>query len=235
MSGRPDGHADAALPEETVLSIEDQGDTEFHPFDEVKDEFQPGPMNRVMGPDGLPITVAPQALSLIPALSPATLVCMGDFSEFVQRDGSHNGKGPWVATGHILKRLRPEQVERLPNGRWVEKGTNDDVEPLRPPCRHYVRQKGQMELNAEATQLYRLCGARRTTEGTFMSIRDYGMYACDMREPFDLASAEQLDEFDRMKVQQGKERRELPMLAPAPARPQTAPDSLGIFGSDNKE
>lgn len=230
MSGRPDGHANEALPEETVLSVEDDGETEWRPFDEVAEEFNPGPLTRVMGPDGLPITVDQTTHSDIPALSTESLVCMGDFSAFVVRN----------ARGEETARFGPEDVQRLHTGRWVKRLTDEHVEPIRPPCRFYVRQQGQMEANTAATQVYRLCSARRTTEGAFMSIRDYGMYACDMREPFDPVSSERLDAFDRMKIEQGRNRVHLPILASvsSPPRPAAAPVTTevgGIFGTPSKE
>ena len=86
------------------------------------------------------------------------------------------------------------------NREWFE------VEPIRPPCRHYVRQMTQFEYNPENDAILRLCSARRTTEGTFMSVRDRKMSACDMRDPPDLESESQIDEFDKKKIEQGATR-----------------------------
>lgn len=86
------------------------------------------------------------------------------------------------------------------------------VEPLRPPCRHYVRQRTSFALNAQHQSQLRLCSARRTTEGTFMTVRDTGIWACDMREPFDLETVAELDAFDKMKIEQGKHVEHLPMF-----------------------
>jgi len=89
------------------------------------------------------------------------------------------------------------------------------VEPVRPACKHYVRQRVAFELNAQHSEQKRLCAARRTTEGTFMSVRDAGIWACDMREPQDYRSVESLDQFDDMKIEQGKNRTHLPMFSGA--------------------
>jgi hypothetical protein len=240
----------------------EEAESEFRPFDEVDEEFQPGPDQRVMGPDGLPVTVDGTGPTDIPSLSTKTLVCMGDFSKFVLRNH-------W---GEVVGLFEPELVERSPYGRWriamtvvlemmklrIEMERKKlaglrkqfqakelsgaaqlgdmtdvevlsamlakpgefhgfdafwvDVEPIRPPCKHYVRQKTSFSLNAQHNVYIRLCSARRTTEGTFMSVRDTGMYACDMRDPFDAESVGQLDEFDRLKIEQGKQVQHLPMV-----------------------
>jgi len=101
---------------------------------------------------------------------------------------------------------------------WVE------VLPIRPQCRHYVRQKGTFHLNAAHKKYYRLCAARRTTEGTFMTLSDSGMYACDMREPHDVASAQLIEDFDQLKISQGARREHLPIF-----------QSNGIFDAQKRE
>lgn len=106
-------------------------------------------------------------------------------------------------------------VRRLPGGSLSGTFAGDwlNVKPIRPPCRHYVRMRSQFELNAKHDVVYRLCAARRTTEGTFMTVRDRKVTACDMREPRDLESEGKfLDAFDAMKIQQGRERTMLPMF-----------------------
>ena len=98
------------------------------------------------------------------------------------------------------------------------------VEPIRPQCVHYVRQKGTFHLNAAHKKYYRLCAARRTTEGTFMTVSDSGMYACDMREPYDVTSAQLLEDFDQLKIAQGATRQSLPIF-----------QSNGIFDAQKRE
>jgi hypothetical protein len=104
------------------------------------------------------------------------------------------------------------------------------VEPIRPPCRHYVRQQVSFELNAAHARLSRLCAARRTTEGTFMTVSDTGIFACDMRDPYDAESAAVLDEFDAKKIAQGVNREFVPMiLAARNVVAEIAPSDGGIF------
>jgi len=104
------------------------------------------------------------------------------------------------------------------------------VEPLRKPCKHYVRQMTAFKFNAQHQSVARLCAARRTTEGTFMGLSDTGVYACDMRQPRDVESERLLDEFDARKIREGANREFHPM---------TATEAGGIFGppqvSEKKE
>jgi len=235
MSDDQDEVRDSADLDETVLDHEGSSadaETEFHPFDEVADAYEPAIAERVIGPDGLPVTMDQTTESDIPALSTESLVCMGDYSAFVIRNS-------WA---EVLVRFTPAQVTRAPNGRWrtrrevfeeICRAQNPEksrelqqfalsmswsdtdwveVEPIRPPCRHYVRQKGSFHLNASRTKYYRLCSARRSTEGTFMTVSDTGMWACDMRDPYDATTSQQLEDFDKLKVEQGKTREHLPIF-----------------------
>ncbi len=258
--------SDEARPDEAVIDgheASDDAETEFHPFDEIHDDFKPSPAVRVIGSDGLPVTIDSTEKSDIPPLSPSSLVCMADTSAFVVRDR-------W---GFVKMMVEPERVSRLPNGLWVTsraalrekfareleayreslavKIEDDDValdhflsfvygvwgfendwlplEPLRPACKHYVRQKLAFELNAQHQQFARLCSARRTTEGTFMTVKDTGVWACDMRDPYDAESSKQLDDFDALKVSQGKSREHLPMFGWRPKGDGESSDNLGIF------
>ena len=102
------------------------------------------------------------------------------------------------------------------NNAWIE------VFPVRPPCRHYARQLTQFELNAQAKVMLRVCAARRTTEGAFMSLRDRAMWACELREP-PAASSTLLEEFDAAKMQEGARRECVPIFS----------QENGIFGGDN--
>jgi hypothetical protein len=70
-----------------------------------------------------------------------------------------------------------------------------------------VRQVAMFEHNSEAKVHLRLCAARRTTEGTFMTLRDSAMWACSMREPRDLSTEiNLLEKFDADKIEQGANR-----------------------------
>ncbi len=251
MSDETEGPAgeprDEASPGDCVIEEEsEESETEFHPFSELDEDFKPGPAVRIMGEDGLPVTVDQTATSDIPALSTESLICMGDFSKFVIRD-------EW---GDVVAEFSPSFVSRAPSGQWrvptdvaiaepaivtwreriqteetstpwttlmlmrhllgvrglTADSTWTEVEPLRPPCRNYVQQKTVFHLNAENRLFPRLCSARRTTEGTFMTVRDSGMWACTMREPRDIESEKALEAFDLLKIEQGKNRQHLPMF-----------------------
>lgn len=194
-----------AQPEETLVpatgGLSQDEEEEFTPFDELNAEFQPSQIKKVLADDGLPTQVAPEAgRSDIPPLSTETLVCMGDFSEFVLRNSD----------GEITERFKPEEVEQKHDGTWVIKSHHPHsrwtVEPIRPPCRHYVRQMTQLPENPERQLILRLCSARRTVEGAFMSVSNLAMWACTMREPRHLESEKQLDDFDTKKVEEGRNR-----------------------------
>lgn len=219
-------------PEEAQIAESEQvtGDDDFSPFDEIREDFKPSALKRVVGADGLPETVAPTERSDIPVLSPETLVCMADTSSFVRRD----------LFGRIKATYAPSEVTQLPNGvycltedvaafeerlrqRREDPSKYHDlsgplmtpvpVEPIRPGCKHYVRQMTGFELNAQHDTVFRLCAGRRTTEGTFMTVRDMKVTACTMREPRDLISEEKLEAFDRLKIEQGKHRESISIFS----------------------
>jgi hypothetical protein len=92
------------------------------------------------------------------------------------------------------------------NRDWME------VFPVRPRCEHYVRQMMQTEFGPEHPEVYRLCAARRSTEGAMMGVGEVGVYSCDMRSPPDPDTLQRVDDFDRTKIEQGKQRTYLPMF-----------------------
>jgi hypothetical protein len=230
------GEKDAALESEAQIQHTEEGETEFRPFDEIAEDFSPSVIMKVIASDGLPTQAVPDGQSVdIPELSPETLVCMGDFSEFhsapfivyetfvEEREGVSYLKDSELqvrvekAHGGVVFLLvdtvfKPEQVERDGVGRWRLKwftlpDFKGEVYPKREPCHHYVRQVTQFDQNPQAKAHIRLCAARRTTEGTFMTLRDTAMWACSMREPRDLVSEEKyIESFDSEKVEQGKQR-----------------------------
>lgn len=210
MSEKDETLRDEAEMEDTVVKDSGDGEEDFHPFDEIREDYKPSAIKKVIADDGLPTNHAPVKENDIPPLSVDTLVCMGDFSVFVQRD-------KW---GEILRRFDPEDVEQMPGGLYTVKllreedstatvhpeGVRVEVEPIRPPCKHYVRQMVSFEFNAKHDDIKRLCSARRTTEGTFMTVKDTKVSACDMRVPRHLDSEKKIDSFDKKKVMQGEER-----------------------------
>lgn len=209
-----EGPRNEVLPGEVELTVtaeeSQEAEQEFRPFDEVHDNFQEERIMMVEQADGMPSPGTGDTESTIPVLSPETLICMGDFSKFVMRD----------ILGRICAEWKRSDVGRHPNGGWyaakkdaivlegheAPRGEYIQVQPLRPPCQHYGRQLFDFEENPEHQVVYRLCSARRTTEGTFMSVRDIGVYACDLRKPRDVESERHLDDFDKKKVEEGRER-----------------------------
>jgi hypothetical protein len=221
MSNDPVGPGEP--PEECVVPDE-EADDDWSPHDELHDAFKPGPIKKIIAADGLPAPVVDATQSDIPALSLETLVCMGDFSAFVERDEN----------GIEEQRHEPKDVKRYPSGQWyveVElqmagyvETQQYPVEPIRPPCKHYARQLTQFSANPENQKMLRLCTARRDTAGAFMAVDDLAMWACDLREPRHVQSESLMTAFDDKKIKQGKERELLPMF-----------EGFGIFDAKKSE
>lgn len=227
--------AAAPAPNEP-LDADDAPD--FEPFAAQWGDFEPGPGVHVTGKDGGPVAVDETTESDIPALSTTSLICMGDFSSFVLRD-------EW---GEILVRCDAKNVERAPDGRWrartatlwqpgqvpsaqvqaLLKDSWVEVFPIRPPCKHYIRQRLPYTWNPKNREQARLCAARRHLSGAFMNIGNSGVWACDMREPRDLASERELDDFDEQKIKEGSKRVFLPIKG-ADAGP------TGIFAAPDEK
>jgi hypothetical protein len=211
---------DQATPAECTLTTEiasEEAADSFNPFDEVNESVDLGPLPVVIAADGMP-TIGPIDPDYAPPLSPENMVCMGDTSKFVVRD----------SFGYIQAEFPPDRVERTPSGFYVTTlveadwdkedrlraagikrcacGDRIPVEPIRPKCQHYVRKQMPMEEAHDHRYVYRLCSARRTTEGTFMSVGNTAVWACSMREPRDMVSEKILDDFDALKVQEGRNR-----------------------------
>jgi len=191
------------------------------PDEEIYEAFPQRPMAYGMDPtDGMPRPAVSSALkdAYAPPLTPATLVCMADTSEFVRRD-------EW---GVVTHRWDPKHVERMPNGKWRARAKDATpryplprwklmrctgyvtVEPIRPQCRHYARQMTDFQDDPEAKFVARLCTARRNSEEGFLSVRDAQVFACELRVPSDHASRENIDAFDEKKIALGEERLKAP-------------------------
>lgn len=179
--------------DETVVGEETEStDVEFNPFEELQDDYKPSAIQKTTAADGMPTNTTTSRSTSIPVLSPETLVCMGDFSEFRTL-----GTNELVPVEDVIR----EGVT------YRRKTDRFEVVPKRSPCKHYVRQAGSDDLLPDNIMHLRLCAARRTTEGTFMTVRDAAMWACSMREPRDFPSEEKyLDAFDQLKMEQGRER-----------------------------
>jgi hypothetical protein len=147
--------------------------------------------------DGLP-TPTLQRHTFAPPLALDTLVCLPDESSFVRRERS------W---GTVLKMFSPDEVEQMPNGRWRHKVDLLEVEPVRPRCRHFVRQFMDITDDDKGGMLERCCTARRDSGGEFLSLMNAQMAACELREPRDMATEDLIRRYDRLKIQLGAERR----------------------------
>lgn len=181
---------------------------DFRPFDDLLDRYDPSPIPKTTAADGLPsyTTMGDNSDAHVPALSCASLVCMEDTSSFVRRD----------SYGRIQESYDPDQVERRPNGLYYLKVLSDfdraagrpssKVEPVRPRCRHYVRQLVPFDGVATSRMHLRMCSGRRSTEGAFMSVGESAVWACSMREPRDLESEKLLESFDEQRIREGATR-----------------------------
>lgn len=222
---------DTATPEECVVERDDDPDTEtsWSPWEAEIENVDLTPEPKVLAEDGMPTHPHPEPRSDIPALSPESLVCMGVFSEFVltNRWGDpvvrfkpdeveRAPNGTWRVRLAKLETVLEVPKEGsicealLSKGHFFNPQRYGDgyvgVEPIRPPCRHYIRQMSHADFNPENDAVYRLCAGRRTTEGAMMSVGNIGMWACTMRDPPLADSEERIDKFDRMKIHQGKHR-----------------------------
>lgn len=218
-----------AAPEDCIVTEDDDDAAAFDPFSDFHDSVELGPIQKVMGADGLPTQHAPFNDSHIPKLGKETLTCMADESEHVLR----NGFGYIIARTDkpVIKTPKGESFAKVSDLSWSTQEPSleqlrevgfrlmeqDGVyhvkaQPIRPQCKHYARQFSQYERNPENRSQFRLCTARRSTGGAFMDIADLGIYACELRDPPDFESLKLADEFDRKKIKQGQNREYLPIF-----------------------
>jgi hypothetical protein len=222
-----------ASQEDCAVGIDDDGEEGWDPFEQEEAGVTLG-SRKVMAEDGMPSEHAPVQETDIPPLSRDTLICMADTTDFVWRD--HWGEilvhfgtegverspdGTYrvnrsraeeivrvngLANTNLWKRIRLSTTHVAPRSDldWVQ------VEPIRPACRHYLRQCTQFSEDASRKSTYRLCALRRTTEGAMMALWDRGVWACDWRDPPHLESeAIWLERFDEKLMSEGKRRKML--------------------------
>lgn len=164
--------------------------------------------------DGLPRPFASTSMedAEAPAMSPESFVCMADTRMFVVRDR-------W---GKVVGRLRADEVERAPDGSYRvplvralevgvpivvllqrRRGLWCEVEPIRPQCKHYVRQLRPWPGMDGVRQCIRYCSALQDEHGELVSINDESLYACELRSPQAWDTIENIEEFDRKVVESG--------------------------------
>lgn len=152
--------------------------------------------------DGLPAPANSQAWqdAQAPELNVEHFVCMADCSKFVRRDD----------LGRVTAEYTPDQVERMPSGRWYERhqgvGRGLAVEPIRQQCTHYARQLVPFPEDQEHRLVARLCTARRTDEGEFLDLGNAKMFACELRTPTIGNQQVLLDEFDERVIASQKKK-----------------------------
>jgi hypothetical protein len=122
-------------------------------------------------------------------------------------------------TERTRRTFKPEEVERLwgvmlvkgPPGSWLP------VRPRRERCKHYCRQVFSNDSQPDPTLpghqiVFRVCVARRSNGGAYMSIGNEGIYACDFREPYDDVSSQLQDAKDRIKLVDRPDLTKLPLF-----------------------
>jgi len=226
-SDSPERAGSEATSAEATVPLQPEGETEFAPFDEMLDVFgEPSPGQFVRGADGGPEQIDETTESDIAPLNEDTLVCMADRRQYMLGDAvvpsGMEIKTVWSRYSTYTLREEYARLTDLeaafgPLGDGGERRTIDNakwvlVRPVRPQCEHYVRQILAFQYNARHSIVSRLCAARRTTEGTFMGLSDERIEACTMRSPPDPRSHELIEEFDRNKIQQGRDRVHLKMV-----------------------
>jgi hypothetical protein len=244
---RPD---EGSSPEECVVGAPDDGtDGLWDPFDAEHDvELQ---SRKVTQEDGMPGEVAPDASDDIPPLSRENMICMGVFDSFVIRDDwgdvvatfdpdlvFRSLDGRWRIERNHVESVRDSlrQTDEAVAG-WLDvymrlKGLRQwvEVEPVRPPCKFYLRQAMPYDKNPRHKKFFRLCSLRRTTEGAMMSVGDTAVWACEGRDPRHAPSEGMLERFDEEKIKLGRERTKVPIVATEPEDEKDEPVG-GIFRS----
>lgn len=119
---------------------------------------------------------------------------------------------------HTRNKHKPEEVEHLWGVYLIKReGAWQPVRPIRELCKHYQRQvfsnDNQPDMTKPGHQLvFRVCAARRSNGGAFMSLRDEGIYQCDFRNPPDERSTRLQDSKDLAKVRQRPDLLLIPMF-----------------------
>lgn len=160
---------------------------------EIAESFTNEPTPYAIDPaDSLPRPVITTQYAEAPPLHPDTFLCMMDASEFFDSRG---------------RSFAPEDVDRLPDGSYVLKERRGifrrlvTVVPKRRPCVHYARQHVDLEDDKDRSVVVRLCTARRTDMGEFLSVGNSQVFGCSLRNPHDMASEMRMDAKDQELVE----------------------------------
>lgn len=179
-------------------------------------------------------------------------------AEFSPDEVKRTPRGHWVAetklaVERIAAKLVQEGADATLIDKWKRLGTDVEevrarawlssaerpridelfveVEPIRPECKHYLKQldpptPSQMLQGYVQGVMFRYCTAKRNVSGAFFGLSNKAMRACSAREPFDEANDARLRKFDSDLIDKSRDRVELPLfnllsrelgLSPAPA------------------
>lgn len=200
--------------------VENDGEADlFGNSDALQESFQSSRIEiSLSSEDGLPTPLDKVSLQFAPSLSYENLVCMGDDRQYVEiwKDEDEGPRHPHLAS---LLDERPEwglsgeRQERrtfakdVVQSRWGRDvvSVEDDgsgaprlvlVRPRRAPCEHYRRAVFCRDPEIPYgefghAEMQRICTARRSVGGAYMSLNDEAVYACQLRVPADPASEDQ--------------------------------------------
>lgn len=135
-------------------------------------------------------------------------------------------RGRFNAYGGERKRLtfKPKEISEkfgvcFAQVDWPEKRSIRlvPVRPRRERCKYYARQVFSNDSIPDPTEfghqlVFRVCTKRRSNGGAFMSLRDEGIYVCDLRNPPDKSSQEYQDAKDNKKLQNRPHELRIPMF-----------------------
>jgi hypothetical protein len=115
------------------------------------------------------------------------------------------------------REFKPEQVVEKYGYFFAEiLGKMVPVAPRRQQCIHLVRQvvdAGDLDAQGEEVRpLYTYCKAFKSTAGSYLSLMDRAVFACEHRSPRDMVSDRYIRERIKAKVKQGEDRVALPAM-----------------------
>jgi len=193
-------------------------DSEFSAEDEFHDSFPVEPIQMGMHPDdGMPVPVDGNLQdSFAVPFTYETQLCVEDAREYVELHleeiknytSEFGNKTRYHDNGQDRERrvFPPKDVMRLFGYYAVSDGTSlIAVRPKRPKCKYLKRQVLNSRLGIPEgefghQEVFRLCTARRSNGGAFMSLRDQGIYQCDLRDPPCPETTKKQDERDLIKL-----------------------------------
>lgn len=195
-------------------------DCEFSAEDEFHDSFPVEPIQMGMHPDdGMPVPVDGNLQdSFAVPFTYETQLCVEDAREYVElyleeianNASEFDNHGRYSLVGVERKRRHFSFAELSMPPRFGYHVVSDGarwlaVRPKRPKCKHLKRQVLNSRLGIPEgefghQEVFRLCTARRSNGGAFMSLRDQGIYQCDLRDPPCPETTQKQDERDLIKL-----------------------------------